>query len=212
MTLPRPAPPADIDLGERPEPDEMTGRILDAAYEEFQEFGLRRGSIDSVARRIGVGRMTVYRRYSNKEALAQAVFLREAQQFFAQVRRDLHERTVEAGVSEGFAAGVLSNRGQTLVYRMIERDPVEMLPYFFGESARPLIDITIAVVREAVGKARDADEYEPESLDAVAEAMVRLAHSYSSTSPAAGLPRTELLALSERLLIPLLRRADVGPR
>ncbi|MGY3205700.1 hypothetical protein ACVW19_006215 [Streptomyces sp. TE5632] len=46
----------------RPEPeDRMARRILDAALEQFTLLGLRRSSVDDVAKRACVSRVTVYR-------------------------------------------------------------------------------------------------------------------------------------------------------
>jgi AcrR family transcriptional regulator len=48
-------------------------RILRAAAEVFTEHGLQ-ASLDDVARHAGVGVGTVYRRFPDKEALAEALF------------------------------------------------------------------------------------------------------------------------------------------
>src|SRR5919106_3054835 len=51
--------------------------ILDAALDQFCLIGVRRTSIDDVARRAGINRVTVYRRIGPKEALVSAVITRE---------------------------------------------------------------------------------------------------------------------------------------
>ena len=47
-------------------PDPGTQAILDAAVVEFERHGLRRVALEDVARRAGVSRTTIYRRFSNK--------------------------------------------------------------------------------------------------------------------------------------------------
>ena len=44
--------------------DPFSVRIQDAAYEEFLSFGIRRATLDSIARRAQVGRMTLHRRFT----------------------------------------------------------------------------------------------------------------------------------------------------
>jgi AcrR family transcriptional regulator len=59
---------------------EMTGqRILDTALELLLEQGIRKTSMDEVAERVGVTRMTVYRHFRDKKDLVRAVFLRLAE-------------------------------------------------------------------------------------------------------------------------------------
>ena len=57
--------------------DPVAETIVDAALEEFLAYGLRRTNVDVVARRAGVSRATLYRRFDGKDALVQAVLVRE---------------------------------------------------------------------------------------------------------------------------------------
>ena len=50
-----------------PGPDPSAEAILDAAVVEFERHGLRRVALEVVARRAGVSRTTIYRRFSNKD-------------------------------------------------------------------------------------------------------------------------------------------------
>jgi len=58
--------------------DPVAETILDAALEEFLAYGLRRTNVDVVAKRAGVSRATLYRRFDGKDALVQAVLVRSA--------------------------------------------------------------------------------------------------------------------------------------
>ena len=57
--------------------DAMAARILDAALALAAASGLRHLTMDDVARRAGVGRMTVYRRFGSRKALVDALAVRE---------------------------------------------------------------------------------------------------------------------------------------
>src|ERR1700738_2557412 len=58
--------------------DPADDEILDAALVEAVAVGLRRTTMDEVARRASVGRMTVYRRFGTKEELLRRLIVREA--------------------------------------------------------------------------------------------------------------------------------------
>jgi AcrR family transcriptional regulator len=80
-------------------------RILDAALTECAAYGTRRTTIDDVARRAGVARMTVFRRFGSKDALVERLMARELRRFLARVDEalapieDPGERVAEAFVS-----------------------------------------------------------------------------------------------------------------
>jgi AcrR family transcriptional regulator len=57
---------------------EVDGRILDAARRIFLERGLGGASIDEIARRARAGKPTIYARFPTKEALFEAVVMRNA--------------------------------------------------------------------------------------------------------------------------------------
>lgn len=79
--------------GGRPRDPEVDAQILDAAREVMRAEGLDALSIAEVARRAGVGRPTVYRRYPDRLELALAVLYHdldaEAQRVLAEVDLDL---------------------------------------------------------------------------------------------------------------------------
>src|SRR4051812_50012998 len=52
--------------------DATTERILTGALSQFEDFGVRRTTMEDIARRTGVARVTVYRRFAAKERLGEA--------------------------------------------------------------------------------------------------------------------------------------------
>lgn len=104
--------------------------ILEAALEQFASTGLTRTSTDDVAKRAGVNRATVYRRFGTREKLLQAAFLHEAgrvlEDLTARVPEIPEDRTAAfdpaANVAEMFEAAVEQMRGNRLVRRMLETD------------------------------------------------------------------------------------------
>ena len=72
-----------------PGADPATTAILDAAVVEFEQHGFRRVALDDVARRAGVSRTTIYRRFANRDDLVAAVVERENVALFADTLRAL---------------------------------------------------------------------------------------------------------------------------
>src|SRR5262249_56799569 len=76
LTAPEPALLAQLHR-----PDDITTRILGATLEQAELVGMRRITMEDVARRSGVGRATLYRRFPTKAALTDAIVLAEARRF-----------------------------------------------------------------------------------------------------------------------------------
>jgi AcrR family transcriptional regulator len=55
--------------------------IIASARDEFVRYGFRRANVEQIAKRAGVSRITVYRRFSDKEGLLRAVILAYLQEF-----------------------------------------------------------------------------------------------------------------------------------
>src|SRR5713226_3182749 len=93
--------------GYQAECDAGDERILDAAADLFKTFGLRRTSVDDVARAAAVSRITVYRRFPGKTALVEAVLMREARRFIAELdRAAMRHKSVEDRIVEGFVVAL----------------------------------------------------------------------------------------------------------
>jgi len=169
-------------------PDEITERILDAALEQFQLVGLRRSTIDDVARRARVGRVTVYRRVGQKDELVEAVILRELRRLFAAVDAATAPlATVQERLAEGFAVVLRTVREHPLFQRLLAVEPESVLPYLTVDGG-PIITLTTAYLAGQIRLAQRAGsapaDVEPEP---VAEIMARLAHSVLLT-PRGGIP------------------------
>ncbi|WP_084549900.1 TetR/AcrR family transcriptional regulator [Actinomadura rifamycini] len=191
-----------------PEPggaDDLDARILDAALAEFETYGLRRVSVEDVARRAGVARTTIYRRFTNKDRLLQAVILREVRRFLTAIARATEGlATPEDAVVEGFVAGLQGARRHPLMRRVLESEPETLLPQL-GMNGGAVLVAARDVLAERLRRARPADAAEH---DAVAEVLVRLAASLLLV-PGGGLPLEEdgeIRAFARDYLTRMLRR------
>ncbi|TDC80465.1 TetR/AcrR family transcriptional regulator [Actinomadura sp. 7K507] len=154
--------------------DDLDTRILDAALTEFETYGLRRVSVEDVAKRAGVARTTIYRRFSNKEQLLQAVILRECRRFLtaiAQATEDL--ASPGDAIVEGFVVGLQSARTHPLMTRVLESEPEAFLPQLSMNGGAVMLAAR-DILADRLRRARPDD---PEDHNTVAEVLLRLAIS-----------------------------------
>src|SRR3954463_14157284 len=88
-------------------------RVLDAARTAFAQVGLDVG-VEEIARRAGVGKGTLYRRFPTKEALVRAIFdeiLSDFTRLAAESARDADAWEAFAGFLEAAARMQASNQG-----------------------------------------------------------------------------------------------------
>ncbi|MFG1998933.1 TetR/AcrR family transcriptional regulator [Spirillospora sp. NPDC048911] len=170
-----------------PATDDLDTRILDAALAEFETYGLRRVSVEDVAKRAGVARTTIYRRFTNKEQLLQAVILREVRRFLtaiADATEDLP--TPEDAVVEGFVAGLQGARTHPLMTRVLQSEPEAFLPQLSMNGGA----VMVAARDILAGRLRRARPDDPQDFTTVAEILLRVAVSLLLV-PGGGLPLTD---------------------
>ena len=68
----------------RPANEALGQTIVDAAYELFVELGFQATTLDKVARRAKISKLSIYRHFENKEALFSAAMAARCQQFVPQ--------------------------------------------------------------------------------------------------------------------------------
>ena len=157
-------------VGEAVEVDEIGARILDAAAVEFQRHGLRRTNLDDVARRAGVARITVYRRFATKTGVLQATVLREAQRFLAELDAAMADiDDLDDQVAEAFLITIRAGERHPLLQGMLAVEPESLLPAV-TTGAGPLLAAATAYLAARLA-------LEP----AVAEVLARVVQSFALT-------------------------------
>ncbi|MFE7437879.1 TetR/AcrR family transcriptional regulator [Streptomyces tendae] len=186
--------------------DPTARRILDAALEQFTVFGLRRSSMDDVAKRAGVSRVTVYRRFGTKDTLVEQTLLRENSRFFQRLDQAVAALpTMEERVVEGFVVALRHTRAHPLFGGLLRLEPEVVLPYLTvqgGSSLAATVDyLTRHLRRTQQAEGRPGDDPRP-----VAELMVRVAVSFL-LNPAGCIEmddEEQARAFARRYLAPLL--------
>lgn len=161
--------------------DGTRAQIILAALAQCEEVGLRRVTMEDVARRAGLGRATLYRHFPSKDALVQAVILEEAEAFFTAIDAAVAEcRSDEERLVEGFAFALEYARGHALLQKLLRAEPETLLPYLIGGGQ------LVALATDAV--CHRIHERSPDSRAAreTSEVLVRLVLSLALT-PQSGL-------------------------
>jgi AcrR family transcriptional regulator len=118
------ATPSHRDTSTPSGPDTSTQAILDAALVEFDRHGIRKVSLDDVARRAGVSRTTIYRRFANRDDLVAAVMDRENARLFADIAEELKTARPQSNLYvEAFTSAILRTRRHRLLNRMVHDEP-----------------------------------------------------------------------------------------
>ncbi|WP_433364325.1 TetR/AcrR family transcriptional regulator [Actinoplanes sp. CA-142083] len=187
--------------------DEIAERLLDAAYDQFCRMGIRRSTMEDVARRAGVSRITAYRRFATKDTLVEHVVRREFRRYFDQFQIDIRPATTAADrVVLGFVSSLQAIRRNPLIGGLMTAEPDLLIPSMISDGGRTMA----AVQRFVAGQLRREQHAGTISatvdVDLVAEVMTRLCCSFLITpSTVVDLDDDEQLrTVARRFLVPML--------
>lgn len=158
--------------------DAVAERILDAALELAAASGLRRLTMDEVARRAGVGRMTVYRRFASRTALIDALTIRECRYCLAQIEDAIDD---DASASERLTGLFLATLGVIRRHPLLERlgrvEP-EALLRELGRGNSAVFRLVRDFLRELILTGQRAGELPAGDPELMAELGIRLGASF----------------------------------
>ncbi|MET7381629.1 TetR/AcrR family transcriptional regulator [Streptomyces sp. NPDC005526] len=126
--------------------------VLDAVRDCVLAVGVRRTTLTDVARRAGVSRMTLYRRWPDVRSLVGDLMTREwvdvATRSMPERRPGTDTRTL---IVDGLVAGVEAFRAHPLFRKIVDVDPELLLPYVLdrrGASQEALLGLLADALRE----------------------------------------------------------------
>jgi TetR/AcrR family transcriptional regulator, repressor for uid operon len=197
---------AQLDQGPLPGEDATVDRVASAAFDVFAEYGIRRATVDDVARRAGVSKMTVFRRFQSKQGLVEVVIGREIRRGMEELDRVWErEQSLEQRVVLGFSFAVNFVRGHALFDRLLRSEPEVVLPLLTVDGTAAL-----GLYRELIGQRLRtevrAGRAAPANVDQAAEVLARLAISLLLTREGTiTLDDDEtIVALVRNVLLPML--------
>ncbi|MFD9893280.1 TetR/AcrR family transcriptional regulator [Amycolatopsis sp. NPDC059027] len=188
--------------------DDTRTRILDAAYEQFCRMGIQRSTMEDVARRAAVSRITVYRRFATKDTLVEHVVRREFRRYFDQFLIDIERaETVADRVVLGFVSSLRAIRGNPLIGGLIAAEPDLFVSSMTNDGGRTLATVRQFVAGQLRHEQRAGTVDRAVDADRVAELMVRVSASFLAIpSHLIDLDDDEQVAeVARQFLVPMLR-------
>ncbi|MFI8306346.1 TetR/AcrR family transcriptional regulator [Streptomyces sp. NPDC085927] len=159
--------------------DEVTRRLLDAAYEQFCRMGIKRSTMTDVARAAGVSRITVYRRFATKDQLVEQVVRREFRRYFDQFIVDIQDAgTVADRVVLGFVSSLRAIRDNRLIGGLMAAEPDAVVPSMTADEGRTLAVVQQFVASRLRQEQRAGNVAGEVDVSLVAEMMVRVSASF----------------------------------
>jgi AcrR family transcriptional regulator len=103
--------------------------VLDAARDCVLAYGVRRTRLTDVARRAGVSRMTVYRRWPDVQSLIGDLMSREWHEVLVASGKDEHDGPARSRLVTRVVTGARLLREHPLLCKIRDVDPEVLLPY-----------------------------------------------------------------------------------
>ena len=157
-----------------PAADVATDAILDAAVVEFGQHGFRRVALDDVARRAGVSRTTIYRRFANRDELVAAVIDRENAVLFANVAEELKSQRPQSNYYvEAFTLSIVRFRQHRVLTRMLADEPglmLELADQHWDAAVERMADALRVIFPDGFAEQIGAD-----AVDGLADTILRYA-------------------------------------
>ncbi|MFI6871540.1 TetR/AcrR family transcriptional regulator [Nocardia sp. NPDC050406] len=187
--------------------DSIESRILDAALVQFERLGVKKTTIEDVARQAGVDRVTVYRRVGSRDDLVQAVVSREVGVVLTELSR-IVERHSEIGdlVADIFTTVLTMWREHPLARRLLALEPERVITKLTTEGAA-VFAMTVAATASTLERATERGLLpEIPDLHTRAEVACRVVHSLI-LAPDGGVrldTEAELAAFAKTYLLPII--------
>ncbi|MQY21834.1 TetR/AcrR family transcriptional regulator [Nocardia macrotermitis] len=161
--------------------DEVDQRILDAALARILQVGIRRSSLDDIARRSGINRVTIYRRFSGKDKLIEAVLERETERMLTEVGSILTDaEDIDERIEQTVLYVLRQTRMHRLVRQLLDVAPEEALTFYTVHGGE-MVALGIGYIADLLDRAQHARLIARYDSEPIAEMIARLAHSLMLT-------------------------------
>ncbi len=171
-------PPSSASALEEAEPDGRAADLLDAAARRFVAVGIDKTTMEDIAREAGAGKATLYRYFSNKAAVVDALVARENTRFERVLRRaTAGVDGAAAKVEAAFVAALEFLRGHPMLNKSLAEEPDVLLPYLTLRSG-PVVQSGMALFGEIIAAGVRTGEFRRVRSEWAAETLLRLVLSF----------------------------------
>lgn len=143
--------------------DDAERRLIEAALRCIARWGIRKTSLDDIAREAGVSRATVYRLVpGGKDRLLDLVFCHEAGRFFHDIDTELAATgTLEELLATGVTALLRVAADDAVLTSLIRHEPELVLPHFAFHQLDRVLDLSVALCRPHLERFLPAADVRP---------------------------------------------------
>jgi AcrR family transcriptional regulator len=178
--------------------------VLDAAREAILAVGWRRTTLTDVARRAGVSRMTLYRRWPDMQTLLADLMTREWSGVVAGAAGDGDE-PARHRVAAGVAAAVGALRDNALFAKIVHVDPELLLPYLLDRRGRTQ-DALLELLATRIGEGQVDGSVRAGDPALLARTLLLTAHGFALSAETMTDPDGPSMADLDRALRDLVER------
>jgi AcrR family transcriptional regulator len=178
---------------------DLADAVLDAARDSILAVGWRRTTLTDVARRAGVSRMTIYRRWPDTQTLLADLLVREWDAVLSATplasTGEVTAHTLAASVS----AVVRALREEPLFARIVDVDPELLLPYLLHRRGRNQ-DHLLALLTEGITVGQQRGTVRAGDPGLVARALLLAAQGFLVSAPTMSDEQVSTEALDAELM------------
>lgn len=157
--------------------------LLVAAARRFVAVGIRRTTMEDIAREARAGKATLYRHFANKDAVVDALLEREADRFVRDLQRAAAQHADAARQLEAaFLAGVRFFVEHPVLTKGRDEEPGLLLPRVTAK-AGPVVTGGLELFRRLIVEGIERGELRDVEPDAASEVVMRLILSYFTFPP-----------------------------
>jgi AcrR family transcriptional regulator len=170
-------------IGSTPSRRDRREDLLASAARRFVAVGLRKTTMEDIAREARAGKATLYRHFANKDAVIDALLEREAARFEGGLRQaaDRHAAAPER-IEAAFVVGVRFFVDHPVLTRGRDEEPGLLLPRITANGG-PMVARGLELFTGLIAEGVRTGQLRPVDPPAAAEVIVRLILSYFSFPP-----------------------------
>ena len=157
--------------------------LLAAAARRFVAVGIRRTTMEDIARQAHAGKATLYRHFANKDAVVDALLEREAARFVRDLERAAADhRDAAVQLEAAFLAGVRFFVDHPVLTKGRDEEPGLLLPRVTANGG-PVVIGGLELFRGLIEQGIERGELRDVEPDAASEVIMRLILSYFTFPP-----------------------------